>query len=752
MEILYREHSEYPHEIAYAHVNKSVLVQGEQFAFTAYVYDRNLKRPSFLTRNLYFQLTSENGTVMEEAMLLVNNGSTETVVELDSTYAAGNYKMKLFTRWMKNQSDKPEFTTEIKVLSKENSLRVTEEVITKPYDMQYFAEGGKLLMSVNNTLGILIKDSKGRGVEINNGELLAGQKVISSFSTNEMGSSRVYFTPEPGTSYSIKAVIDGKTIIKSINDILDTGMILSVNPLGNEIGITLSTNSTSLSQVDGDYKVAVHDDLNLQVIVMPVKKLSQTTFLSANEVSPGINMVTVFNEEGEPILERTFFNYKNLPKSNIASIQANTVLDSINVELQLDKKFKYEAPNKVSLSIFPVSTKAIDRNNSLVSRFFLGSHIKGTVENPSYYFNDINRRVKYDMDNLMITQGWTGYEWDKLFGPSNKPTYSFDQGISFKAQINSRNTSQFMIYPLNNSTSAIVDLKEGSNFFTATELYAIEGDELRVSGINKKGKNIKPNLYPTFEPRAIPRYDSNAPYLELPVEPVLEDLNIGSFFQGAQELEAVIVKADVEKERFQKIIDRERGSVDVFDDKDRAKYYNLATYLSRRGFNTSSEDGIFTITSNSRGNGGVGSPSILIDDAFYSDPSILTTLDPSIIDYVVINRDGIGERLSNKFGIIKIYTNPLLSPIRSQDAISTAYQVPLKFSKKKLYYRPEYGSYNSDFFKQVGIIHFLTDNDISEDGKVNFGFPNLLKDEYLVVLEGWTADGVLISEVFEIKM
>lgn len=752
METRYQEHSEYPHEIAYAHVNKSVLVQGEQFAFTAYVYDRNLKRPSFLTRNLYFQIVSENNDIMEESMLLVNNGITETVVELDSTYTAGNYRMKLFTRWMKNQSDHPEFTTELRVLSKKKEENRSKQVNSNTYDIQYFPEGGKLLTSIKNTLGILIKDSKGRGVKVEKGELLANKETLSTFSTNEMGTSRIYITPDAETFYSLKVVIDGKIFIKNITDVSDSGMTLSVNPLGNEVGITLSTNSNSLDLVKGNYNIAVHNDKSLQTLEIPVSKLSQTTFLSRTDLSPGINMVTVFNLDEEPILERTFFNYENISVSKIAAVDARTVLDTITVELQLDKRFDYAAPNNVSLSIFPAATQAIDRNNSLISRFLLGSHIQGTIENPFYYFDNVDRRVKYDMDNLLITQGWTGYDWGNLLGSANKPSYSFDQGISFKAQVNARNIKQFMIYPLNNSSSAIVDLKDNLNFFTATELYAVEGDELRISGINKKGKNVKPSLYPIFEPRAVPSYSSNDSHIPLLEDQIPEDLDIGSFFQGAQELEAVVVKANVEKDRFQKIIDKERGSVDVFDDNDRAKYYNLATYLSRRGFNTSSDDGIFTITSNSRGNGGVGSPSILVDDAFYSDASILTTLDPSIIDYVVINRDGIGERVSNKYGVIKIYTNPLLSPTNTQDAISTAYTVPLKFAKKRLYYRPEYGSYNSDFFKKVGIIHFLPNTLISIDGKIKFGFPNLLKEKYTVVLEGLTAEGTVISEIFEIQM
>jgi hypothetical protein len=753
LESNYEAHTDYPHEVAYAHVNKSILVQGEQLAFTAYVYDRNLKMPSFLTRNLYFQLVSEDDQVMEEAMLLVYNGVSEAVIDLDSTYTAGNYRMKLFTRWMKNQNDHPEFITELKILSNSTEPNQKNLAAKKSYDIQYFAEGGKLVESVKNTIGILVKDSEDRGVKLESGQLLANGELLAPFATNEMGMSRIFLTPQPNTYYSIRLNIEGENYEKNLTDIEPIGMSLSVNPLGNEVNITLSTNENSLAKFSDVYQIAIHDDKRMKIIEMPVENLSQTIFINKEDLSPGVNMVTVFDLDNQPILERTFFNYEKISVSNVMEVQARIIMDSINVELQLDKTLNYAEPSNVSLSIFPSSTQAIDKNNSLVTRFLIGSHIKGTVENPFYYFTSVDRRVMYDMDNLMITQGWTSYDWNDLLGADNKPKNSFDQGISFKAQLNSNALKQFLIYPLTNSSSAIVDLEEGIKYFTATELYAVEGDELRISGIDKKGKNVKPSLYPIFEPRTVPSYASEGSYLKLPKDKAIQDIEIGSFKQGAETLDAVVVSANKEKERFQKIIDRERGSVDVFDDKDRAKYFDLANYLSRRGgFNTSTADGIFTITSNSRGNGGPGSPSIIVDDVIYTDVSILVTLDPSIIDYVVINRDGIGDRVNNKFGVIKIYTNPLLATTNIEDNISTAYRVPLKFNKKRLYYRPEYNNYNGDFFNKIGIIHYLPNRTISTDGKVNFGFPNLLRKTYTVVIEGFTSDGTLISEIFEVKM
>ena len=49
----FARYSDLPREVAYVHLNKSVFIKGEDLGFKAYVVDKDHKRPSQETENLY---------------------------------------------------------------------------------------------------------------------------------------------------------------------------------------------------------------------------------------------------------------------------------------------------------------------------------------------------------------------------------------------------------------------------------------------------------------------------------------------------------------------------------------------------------------------------------------------------------------------------------------------------------------------------------------------------------------------------
>jgi hypothetical protein len=71
----------------------------------------------------------------------------------------------------------------------------------------------------------------------------------------------------------------------------------------------------------------------------------------------------------------------------------------------------------------------VDRNN-IVSYFFLQSDIKGTLENPSYYFENSSNLA--EIDYLMLTQGWTNYKYSE----KKKPRfYQAEKGLEVRGKV-----------------------------------------------------------------------------------------------------------------------------------------------------------------------------------------------------------------------------------------------------------------------------------------------------------------------------
>jgi hypothetical protein len=741
----FEEHVRYPHETAHAHLNKSVLIVGEQLAFKAYIYDRKNRVPSSLTTNLYCVLENAAGATFHESMLLVSNGTAYHTINIDSTYTAGDYQLKLYTEWMKNQNDAPEFVAPLKVIANSSSGLNTSIDQADDLDIQIFPEGGKIVTGLRSTMGLLVKDSKGKGVEIKNAQIKSREKTITTTSTNNQGTGRFYVEMDSGDTYQISFTHHGKSYNKKLPQPRSQGLVMNMNVLSSTITCTIKTNAASLTQWSGDYQLAIYSDAQMKLQPLTINQEEQTSLIDRAELPPGVNMVTLFNKLGKPVLQRTFFNYDNLPQIALDNVETLVVADSIVVKVQLQEKDRVaDVPwGTASISVLPAGTKVIDSSKNIVSRFLLNTHIRGQIDDANYYFKDVNRRVQYDMDNLMLTQGWATYDWDNLWSEQNQPTHAFEQGITFNAAINSRNLKQFIIYPLRTSGTTFIDVESDQKNFTVGGLMAIQDEKLRIGGIDKKGKSVNPKLYPRFSPNAIPDYQTGFVAAPISFDADLESTQLSSLSSSAELLEQVVVKAEVESRR--DLIERtQRGNVDIFDDADRARTVNIAQYLTTRGFSANQNEGQLVVTNNRRGNIGPTTPPIFyLNDVIYRDPSILATINPSIIDYIVINRTGFGEAVNSNGGVIKIYTDPRLAPSSGSSQSSTGFDVPLTFAQPAEYYAPRFVNYNSRFFQELGIVDFKGNQIISSTGLIEFTIPNLLVEKYLLVVEGITDDGGL---------
>ena len=92
---------------------------------------------------------------------------------------------------------------------------------------------------------------------------------------------------------------------------------------------------------------------------------------------------------------------------------------------------------------------------------------------------------KYDLDNLLLTQGWSSYNWSEIFNFT--PNYSniFEQGISVK--INNIKDNTVLIHRLSNRNSEILSPNNSSKSIRASEFFPQNKENLFVSEIDKKG-------------------------------------------------------------------------------------------------------------------------------------------------------------------------------------------------------------------------------------------------------------------------
>ena len=118
------------------------------------------------------------------------------------------------------------------------------------------------------------------------------------------------------------------------------------------------------------------------------------------------------------------------------------------------------------------------------------------------------------------------------------------------------------------------------------------------------------------------------------------------------------------------------------------------------------------------------------------------------IDYIEINRGGVGEGIRGGAGVIRIQTKTDTRSNVKPEKLYQEYKIPLTFGTPVEYYSPKYGDFNSAFFRDYGVITWVPNLNIDENNvyfKVpDYGFP------IKVHVEGVVNGGELVSEQLKI--
>ncbi len=102
------------------------------------------------------------------------------------------------------------------------------------------------------------------------------------------------------------------------------------------------------------------------------------------------------------------------------SIAANKTVYSKRENVQLSLNAKNKDGNAVngsfSVSVVDESKIVVDENteNTILSYLLLSSDVKGYVEKPNYYFANVTKETRAQLDALMLTQGYRRFVWKQL--------------------------------------------------------------------------------------------------------------------------------------------------------------------------------------------------------------------------------------------------------------------------------------------------------------------------------------------------
>jgi len=744
-------------EVTYAHLNKSIFIQGEAVGFTIYVFHKHKKQLSKKTKNVYVNIYNNENQIVSKQLLKVTNGIANGTISLNKEFKKGNYTFLVFTNWMLNFNKQNIFRTSFKVLDTDNNSIINlNNKKAKSLDIQLLAESGHFLDKTINSVGVVVKDSLGFGVPNLEGTILSNKDTITHIKLNNLGITRFSFFAESKKDYKLIFTINNKKIEKNFaKNIANKGVLLSVKEVNELCFISLKTNNETLKSIKTKpLLLTFHDGKVLNKISVKFNnKTTITKKIPLSKLSSGITIFTVFNEKDKPISERLFFNYNNISvlKSNIQNVRKNDSLASIVLNYKNTKSIN--SFSNVSVSVLPKNTKSYLHNNTMLSQVFLKPYVKGIIENGSYYFKNVTNKTKYDLDNLLITQGWSSFDWTSIFSSTlDNKKHVFEDGLTLNFKIPEKEKLQkLFIHGTKYNPPKFIDVYKNTKEFPLSDFFLFEEEKLNISKVDFKGKLSKTNLKIDFYPKEIPEINiknlKTLPIVEFYTYENTVAVNNFSKLNNFEILDGISLTTNLEKIRRQKIKSEAFGRVFFIDKLERKQ--SLVNFLNAKpgiiAFDDYTKAQIVVKNKRSKEN------LRLVLNGLQVSEYLLFNYWIDVVDYIEIDtRPPLFSIKNHAGGTVNIKTKS--NAFSKRDVSISTYKAPLTFIKKKKFYIPKYTNYKDVFFKNYGVLDWLPKNKISESGNLNLSFNTKNTKEVVLFIEGITENGDFILDEKIIKI
>ncbi|WP_454801951.1 hypothetical protein [Mucilaginibacter phyllosphaerae] len=367
-------------------------------------------------------------------------------------------------------------------------------------DLQFMPESGNLVAGLPSKIGFKAIGQDGVSIAIQGIVTDSKGNQAGTFKSTHKGMGNFILLPKNGEAYTANYSVNGVTHATKLPPVLPEGIALKVDNLTNadsvlvhitaSLAFTQQKRFTLLAQSTGGVYLGA-------AFTMP-NGFSNMAF-AKNAFVSGIVNFTVLSG-AQPIARRKIFidHHDRLLIDVEAARGSYHINDSIALTLNtLNAEGK---PIKGSFAVSVTDNSLIKQDSlqdNIVSRLLLTSELRGNIEEPYWYFNNNDKTTAQALDNLMLTQGWTGFE-ETLFAEAAKPPKFFaEPDNSLTGRINglfnkSFKNAKVSIFTVNkkHGTILIDTLSDANGRFKLRDLPLVDTVTYHIKATGLKGQDI----------------------------------------------------------------------------------------------------------------------------------------------------------------------------------------------------------------------------------------------------------------------
>ena len=763
-------------EKVYLHTDRTCYSKGESLwykAYLVYAYTNVLFDYSNL---LYVELISPESKIIARNVTKLDSGLGHGDFKLTDSLgvSAGKYQLRAYTNWMRNFGDDFIFKKDIEVIdaskkdsvavvdkkakvlkaNKKNSVNEDESTI----DIQFFPEGGALIEGVPSVVAFKAVNNKGYPIPVKGRVFDAEKNEVTIFKSIHDGMGKFVLTPKKNVEYSAEIINDnGENIEVKIPKADTQGYTLSSKMVKEKNVITIKTNQNTLEANPEAPLTLTCKSKGITYFegTQSLAAKSLSFFLAKKDLPEGIIQITLYDEFSKPYCERLVYNEKDNNLNVAITLDKEHYAPKEKVNLSLMAKTMAGVPLAASFSLASVDKNgveaSIENEMNISSYFLMDSDIKGTVHNPGYYFNQSNPRRLYDLDLLLLTQGWRDFLWKKMPELKTPIKYKQEKSINISGSVRAlfggkpKANSDVSMVLMNKGKSMLLNDKTKANGrFSFNDIVFKGISVMMINAQNEKGKNrgtfLLDSLYrkpfkidyksadmPSLKSKTIKEniYRKHVNY-NVPIENVLD--------------EVVLTGKKKPKER------SKYGNADrsyVVEEKT-PNFSNIFQFIQY------AIPGVMTSGNSVKFNSSNGPALILIDDvvAEMSELEYVHPDDVAKIESIKSARAAVfGSKGAN--GVILIYIKEGSSAYRPKKVFHSITKIIHGFYDARVFYSPNYETPNPQFDEHADIRNTLywnpyvhqDENGLSKMAYFNSETKNI---DVRITVEGITDSGVPI--------
>ena len=364
-------------------------------------------------RKLEVRIMEANRSLYDKIIETPLNGKFDIKYNLKEKRDAGNMRLEI---WNLKKDDS-------KIL-----LRIPL-IINRPdkIDLQFLPEGGNLVSGLKSTVGFKAIAENGYGTDVTGNIYDSKNNMVCSFASLYNGMGSFEFTPISGEKYVAKLNLPKDSQITfNLPEIMSSGTVLHIK--NKELSDSLELNIRATNDVATSTNT-FHLIGSSRGIVCYAKSidLKNSKISIAKSLFPsGIVRFTLLNDS-KPINERiTFIDHQdNLQIKVLSGKAAYNKRDSVSLEIEVKDKNGKPIMSSLSLAVTDDSQLRPDDtgNFGITTDLLLCNELRGFIEEAGFYMNRKNKMVWLALDHLMLTQGWTGFDWKTVFNPIEPPKF-----------------------------------------------------------------------------------------------------------------------------------------------------------------------------------------------------------------------------------------------------------------------------------------------------------------------------------------